>query len=103
MHVIYKNDEHYILGKVGHYLLHDKMTEVNLNFTQDICYQSMFYLQDSLESGKPEGLKVFGNWKTIYPALQSLPKKLKVVVNIPYSAKSYSINYVSVSNNLKNS
>nr|WP_296301061.1 class I SAM-dependent methyltransferase [Gilliamella sp.] len=77
MHVIYKNDGHYILGKVGHYLLHDKMTEVNLNFTQDICYQSMFYLQDSLESGNPEGLKVFGNWKTIYPALQSLPKKAK--------------------------
>jgi ubiquinone/menaquinone biosynthesis C-methylase UbiE len=77
MHVIYKSDQYYILGKVGHYLLHDKMTEVNLNFTQDICYQSMFYLQDALESGTPEGLKVFGDWKTIYPALQSLPEKAK--------------------------
>lgn len=77
MRVIYCNDDNYILGKIGHYLLHDKMTKVNLNFTQDVCYQSMFYLQESLENGTPEGLKVFGNWPTIYPALQTLPEKAK--------------------------
>jgi ubiquinone/menaquinone biosynthesis C-methylase UbiE len=77
MHVIYQHDSHYILGKIGHYLLHDRMTHVNLNFTQDVCYQGMFYLQDSLESGCPKGLKVFGDWKTIYPALQQLPEKAK--------------------------
>nr|WP_294613037.1 class I SAM-dependent methyltransferase [uncultured Gilliamella sp.] len=77
MHVIYQNDENYILSKIGHFLLHDKMTQVNLNFTQDICYQSMFYLQDALEAGYPAGLKVFGNWKTIYPALNLLPEQAK--------------------------
>ncbi|OCG25490.1 methyltransferase [Gilliamella sp. wkB108] len=77
MRVIYQKEDHYILGKIGHYLLHDKMTQVNLNFTQDICYQSMFYLQDALEAGSPAGLKVFGDWETIYPALNLLPEQAK--------------------------
>ena len=75
--VIYQQDSNYILGKIGHFLLHDKMTEVNLNFSQDICYQSMFFLQEALEKGEPSGLKVFGEGKTIYPMLQSLPKLAK--------------------------
>ena len=77
MRVIYQQDSNYILGKIGHFLLHDKMTEVNLNFSQDICYQSMFFLQEALEKGEPSGLKVFGEGKTIYPMLQSLPKLAK--------------------------
>ncbi|WP_285897012.1 methyltransferase, partial [Escherichia coli] len=28
---------------------------------------------DSLNEGKPSGLKVFGDWPTIYPALSQLP------------------------------
>lgn len=77
MRVIYQQDSNYILGKIGHFLLHDKMTEVNLNFSQDICYQSMFFLQEAIEKGEPSGLKVFGDGKTIYPMLQSLPKQAK--------------------------
>ncbi|WP_416380616.1 methyltransferase [Gilliamella sp. B2772] len=77
MRVIYQQDSNYILGKIGHFLLHDKMTEVNLNFSQDICYQSMFFLQEALEKGEPSGLKVFGDGKTIYPMLQSLPEQAK--------------------------
>jgi ubiquinone/menaquinone biosynthesis C-methylase UbiE len=53
------------------------MTTVNINFTQDICYQGMFYLQEALETGTPAGLKVFGDWETIYPALQALPEQAK--------------------------
>lgn len=77
LRIIYKQDSNYILGKVGHFLLHDKMTEVNLNFSQDICYQSMFFLQEALEKGEPSGLKVFGDGNTIYPMLQSLPEQAK--------------------------
>lgn len=29
----------YYLAKIGHYLLHDTMTRVNMDFTQDVCYQ----------------------------------------------------------------
>lgn len=77
MHIVYQDNDHFILGKVGHYLLHDTMTKVNFDFVKDVCYQSMFYLQDSLANGKPEGLKVFGDWNTIYPALQELPEQAK--------------------------
>lgn len=77
MHVVYQRNESYILSKIGHYLLHDKMTQVNMNFTQDICYQSMFYLSEALEKGYPAGLKVFGEWQTIYPALNLLPEQAK--------------------------
>lgn len=75
MHIIYLKDNHYVLGKVGHYLLHDEMTRVNFDFTQDVCYEAMLHLQDALKTGKPSGLSVFGDWKTIYPALSQLPEK----------------------------
>ena len=64
----------YYLAKVGHFLLHDAMTRVNMDFTQDVCYQGLFFLENALQEGKPSGLKVFGDWPTIYPALSQLPQ-----------------------------
>ena len=49
------------------------MARVNMDFTQEICYQGMFDLEKTLQTGKPEGLKVFGSWPTIYEGLSSLP------------------------------
>lgn len=49
------------------------MTRVNMDFTQDVCYQGLFFLEEALKEGKPSGLKVFGDWPTIYPALSQLP------------------------------
>ena len=63
----------YFLAKVGHFLLHDTMTRVNMDFTQHVCYQGLFHLADALQEEKPAGLSVFGNWPTIYPALSQLP------------------------------
>ncbi len=75
-HIVYQQNEgKFFLGKIGHYLLHDQMTQVNLNFIQDVCYEGLFYLKESLLQQKPVGLKVFGNWETIYPALSLLPAK----------------------------
>jgi hypothetical protein len=71
--ILWLNDDKYILDKVGHFILYDKMAQVNLNFMQDVCYQGLFQLVDAIKTGRPEGLKVFGDWKTIYPALPSLP------------------------------
>lgn len=65
----------YVLGKVGYFLLNDELTKVNMIFMQDVCYQGLFYLQESLRTGKPAGLKVFGNWQTIYQGLSALPEK----------------------------
>jgi len=75
--IITHHDGVYYLAKVGHFLLHDKMTRVNMDFTQDVCYQGLFNLLDPLEQGKPSGLSVFGEWPTIYPALSQLPDQAK--------------------------
>lgn len=67
------NPNKYILGKIGFFLLNDKLTRVNVNFVNDICYKGMFYLNESLMNSKPEGLKVFGDYETIYSGLSSIP------------------------------
>lgn len=71
------NDEKYTLTKTGHFILNDKMTNVNMNFTNDVCYQGLFDLEESLKSQKPIGLKVLGDWETIYEGLSILPEKAK--------------------------
>lgn len=62
-------DGKYNATKTAYFLLHDPLTRVNMDLTQDVCYQGMYYLEDSLRNGKPEGLKVLGNWDTIYEGL----------------------------------
>ncbi|GHV76901.1 O-methyltransferase [Spirochaetia bacterium] len=70
--------ERFVLGKTGWFLLEDDMTRVNFNFTKDICYQGAYDLAESVRSGKPRGLTVFGeHWNTIYEALSSLPERAK--------------------------
>ncbi len=68
----------YILTKTGYFILHDEMTNVNMDFTHDVCYQGLFDLDTSLLSGKPEGLKVLGEWKTLYEGLSHFPEKAKM-------------------------
>ena len=70
--------EKFVLGKIGWMLLEDDLTRVNFRFSNDICFQGSFKLEDSVRSGRPVGLKVFGeNWVTVYEALSSLPEKAK--------------------------
>lgn len=70
-------DERYYTTKTATFILHDTLTRVNMDFIQDVCYQGMFYLEDSIKSGKPEGLKVFGQWPTIYEGLSKLPPQVQ--------------------------
>ena len=70
---ILTRDDRFFISKAGWFLLNDKMARVNLDFVQEICYQGLFDLDATLQSGKPEGLKVFGDWATIYEGLSSLP------------------------------
>lgn len=67
----------YDLTKVGYFLNYNKMTEANLNFTQDVCYQGLFHLPEAIETGKPAGLKELGNWPTVYEGLSKLPEKVQ--------------------------
>lgn len=71
------NDNKYSLTKTGYFLQADEMTRVNMDFMHDICYEGGFFLDESIKQGKPEGLKVFGEWNTIYEALSTLPEQAK--------------------------
>jgi 2-polyprenyl-3-methyl-5-hydroxy-6-metoxy-1,4-benzoquinol methylase len=64
----------YTITKTGYFLLKDKMTNINMNYNHYVNYQGLYYLEESIKEEKALGLKVFGEWETIYPALSSLPK-----------------------------
>jgi SAM-dependent methyltransferase len=63
----------YRLTDAGYLWLFDDMTKVNANFVQDVCYEGAYHLETSLREGRPAGLKVFGEWETIYEGLTQLP------------------------------
>ncbi|QLY24426.1 methyltransferase [Bdellovibrio sp. KM01] len=65
------------ITQTGMFLEKDAITRVNMNFSQDVCYQGLFNLKDALETNTPTGLKVFGNWSTLYEGLSSLPEKVQ--------------------------
>lgn len=71
--VISKVDSGYTISKSGYLLLKDEMSRRNFDFINDVCYRGAADLDASIESGKPEGLKVFGSWDTIYEGLSELP------------------------------
>jgi hypothetical protein len=68
-------EKKYRLTKTGYFLANDKLTNVNMNFVADVCYQAMYHLKDALVEGKPAGLKALGPWNTIYEGLTHLPAK----------------------------
>ena len=63
----------YRLSPSGFLLLTDELVRVNLDFTQDVCYQGAWHLETALKEGRPAGLQVFGDWPTIYAGLTQLP------------------------------
>jgi ubiquinone/menaquinone biosynthesis C-methylase UbiE len=72
--LVWRRGECYVLDKMGHFVLNDRMTRVNMNFVADVCYKAMGRLQESVEDEMPRGLEEFGAWQTLYPALTSLPE-----------------------------
>lgn len=77
--VVEMNDDgFFVLSKVGFFLLHDKMTRINMDYNHYVCYEGMFYLEDAIKQTKPSGLQVFGSqWETLYQALPHLPDPIK--------------------------
>jgi SAM-dependent methyltransferase len=63
----------YRITDAGQLWLFDPMVNVNANFVQDVCYAGASRLEDSLRTGRPAGLAVFGPWSTIYEGLTELP------------------------------
>ena len=71
--IVSKNEtEHYELTTIGYFLAYHETVNVNINFTNEICYKGLFHLEEAIKTGKPEGLKELGNWKTIYEGLSQL-------------------------------
>lgn len=69
--------ERYSLSKTGWFLINDPATRVNIDFNHDVNYEGWFKLEESLANGKPEGLKHFGSWPTVYEGLSSLPAQVQ--------------------------
>ena len=72
--VVHMEAGRYLLDKAGYCVLTDPITQVNIDFNHDVCYQALFQLEASLDTEKPLGLKVFGDWPTIYEGLATLPE-----------------------------
>ena len=74
LHIVWRRDGRYFLGKLGHFLVDDEMTRVNFDFTRDVCYQAAAHLGESLREGRPAGLKALGPWATLYEGLSVMPE-----------------------------
>jgi hypothetical protein len=73
LEMVLVEDEQWALTKTGYFILSDELTKVNMDFTNDVNYLGFFHLQEAIKNGKPDGLKVFGDWDTVYEGLAELP------------------------------
>lgn len=67
----------YHTTNTAHYLLHDDMTRVNMDFARDVNYRGLAHLDEAIATGKPAGLPVFGAWPNIYEGLAELPESIR--------------------------
>ena len=77
MELVRVENDKFFITKTGFFLLSDPLTKVNMNFVNDVNYEGFFSLEESVRNGKPEGLKVFGEWNTVYEALSHLPSSVQ--------------------------
>ena len=74
---VHCKEDRFEASKAAWFLLNDSAVKVNMNFNHDVNYLGWFNLEEALLNGKPEGLKVFGEWDTIYEGLSSLPEQVQ--------------------------
>ncbi|MFZ4540178.1 methyltransferase [Propionivibrio sp.] len=72
--MVKRTDGRYTLTRVGDNILHDELTQINIDYIHDVCYKGLFLLEESLREEKPLGLKAIGDWPTIYEGLSELPE-----------------------------
>lgn len=70
-------DKRFVITQLGAFVRRDEMTSVNIEFMHEVCYLGLHALETSLERAEPAGLRVFGQWKTVYEALAELPTPVK--------------------------
>ena len=72
--IVKRSDGRYTLTRVGDNILHDDLTQINIDYIHDVCYQGLFVLDTALREEKPRGLAALGDWPTIYEGLSELPE-----------------------------
>jgi len=77
LELVWSENGRFRITKTGWFILCDELTRVNMDFTQDVNYLGMFSLTESVKTGKPTGLKVFGDWPTVYEGLSQLPAQVQ--------------------------
>jgi ubiquinone/menaquinone biosynthesis C-methylase UbiE len=77
LEMVMVEDEKWSLTKTGYFIQSDELTKVNMDFTNDVNYLGFFHLQEAIKNGKPEGLKEFGNWNTVYEGLAEMPDQFR--------------------------
>ena len=75
--VVYLADGRYVLDKAGFCVLTDSITQINIDFNHDVCYEGLFKLDASLDAEQPIGLKALGDWPTLYQGLSRLSEPAK--------------------------
>ena len=75
--VVNPETDRFSITKAGWFLMNDRSTRVNMDLNHDVNYQGMFYLDEALKEGRPEGLKTIGDWPTLYEGLSSFPPQVK--------------------------
>lgn len=69
--------DRFTLSKTGWFLLTSPNIRVDMDFCHDVNYEGWFHLEESLLNGRPEGLRHFGPWPTVYEGLSSLPPQVQ--------------------------
>lgn len=77
LEMVFVKENLFFLTKTGWFVLNDPLTNVNIDFVHDVNYNGFFHLDESIRNTKPEGLKEFGAWDTIYEALSELPSNVQ--------------------------
>lgn len=67
-------EEHFVLAPLGHVVLHDAMTRVNMDFTRDVVYRALPDLETAVREQRPAGLHTLGPWQNLYEGLAELPE-----------------------------
>lgn len=70
--LLYEENELYYITKTGLMFITDRMVVTNTTFMRDVCYEGAGKLKESIESGKPLGLKYLGDWDTLYEGLSKM-------------------------------
>lgn len=70
-------DEGWRITRTGRLIELDPMTRANMDFVHDVCFLGLARLDEAIDQGTPAGLRVFGDWPTVYEALSQLPEPVR--------------------------